>query len=736
MKIENLDRKEFYDLFVNRSDVYAVQKSDGTYFRENKELTEDTFFNSKTIGLYQLNKDNKVKWAVLDIDIKKENWNQNDYNVDDWNDKLLEQKQIAKNILDNAGVPSLVEFSGNKGYHLWIFFDEAIEADRVKPWMEKLFLDMKVADPAFEWEIFPKQGSIDKNGFGNLVKAPLQVHKKSRRHSYFLDEQNNKIEGLPDVIRYDASLIPLIEATQDTQKPEYKKCDAQELLPSAKLKEITKNCSYFKELLNTIEDSGYLGHDERIWLANILKQFGEETTHKYFSKLEDYDRNFTQSQLDSLKGYPSLCSSACANELCENIKLRGNRSPIAFAYNKMSKELIDPDKPWGFIEGESGGYWYYYLNNPRIAKSKGFLKDIYKDFKMEFTDKLPFFIFKFDVHDDNHINFKSKTINLFTPTEYLLLDRSDDPFTPEEHFPAINQLLSNLIPEDNERNLFINWLSTIVNTRENQMTAWVFNGGQGHGKNLFFDKVLKPILGEKQTKLIDDKSLKSDWNGYLKDAFFIAFNEVANNNSDRNKLNSVIKSIVTDDEHVIHMKFINPFTIKNSTNCIFFSNEKVPLIVEHDDRRFNIVQTSGKLQNKEWFKDNPSGFIKNLNNEVPAFAQYLRNYSYDEKQAKRVFTNDIKRRITNAGMNRFEEFALKLKAKDSEWFSENTEESINVDINFSEYTFSHNRIERREAKLIFEAIYGEEISINKLTDKLGLYGVKVKKSDSIRYYSW
>ena len=99
MNIKHTDRKEFYDLFVNRNDIYAVQQSDGRYFTETEELAEDKFFNSKTIGLYQLNKDNKVKWAVLDIDIKKEVWKQDDFNVDNWSEKLLLQVQIAKDIL-------------------------------------------------------------------------------------------------------------------------------------------------------------------------------------------------------------------------------------------------------------------------------------------------------------------------------------------------------------------------------------------------------------------------------------------------------------------------------------------------------------------------------------------------------------------------------------------------------------------------------------------------------------
>lgn len=738
MNINSTDREAFYELFVNRNDVYAIQQSNGAYFPEHKKLTADKFFNSKTIGLYQLSLDNKVKWAVLDIDIKKEVWKQPDFNVDDWNEKLLKQVTLAKNIFDKAGVHSLIEFSGNKGYHLWVFFDKEIDAGSVKDWMQKLFKDMKAADPAFDWEIFPKQAKLDEiKGLGNLVKAPLHLHKKSMKFSFFIDHQFNKIEGLPEVIKYDTALIPKVETPKaETFKITSHQNKTADQLPLEKFKEVTNSCSYFKTLIEKLENERHLNHEERIRLANLLKPFGNEVTHNFFSKLTDYDRDYTESKLDSLKGNPSLCSTICGTDLCENIKKRGNRSPIAFAYNTMQRTLINPDVPWVFIEGKTSAYHYLLDGELEIAKSKTFLKDTLASFGMKLPDAFPFFSFKFDVHDDTQINHKTRMYNLFTPTKYLLMEKTEESLTPDIDFPCINKLLSNLIPVNDEREHFINWLSAIVNTRDNQMTAWVFTGGQGAGKNLFFENILKPLLGEKQTKLIDDKTLKSDFNGYLRDVFFMAFNEVASSNNERNKLNSIIKSIVTDEEHVIHMKFINPFSIKNNTNCIFFSNEKVPLIVEEDDRRFNIVQTGGKLSNKEWFKKDPSGFIKDMKNEVPNFAQYLKNYDFDENKSKIVITNDIKRRITNAGMNRFEEFALKLKVNDVEWFSDKTDDSIVLNINFNESTFAHSRIERSTAKLIFNEIHGEDISLHKLTKQLELYGITVTKSGNIRYYKW
>ena len=108
---------------------------------------------------------------------------------------------------------------------------------------------------------------------------------------------------------------------------------------------------------------------------------------------------------------------------------------------------------------------------------------------------------------------------------------------------------------------------------------------------------------------------------------------------------------------------------------MFFSNESVPVFIEQGDRRFNVVTTNGNLNKQDWFESDPIAFIAALEEEVPAFAQFLMNWKYDELKAKRVFANEAKETMVSAGMNRFEEFVNKLKSQDIVWFEEHANTS-------------------------------------------------------------
>ena len=65
--------EKIWNLFINRSDTYAIQVSEGkekgTYRRINEPLTkaliEQHLAGQVTIGLYQLETDNSVKFAVI-----------------------------------------------------------------------------------------------------------------------------------------------------------------------------------------------------------------------------------------------------------------------------------------------------------------------------------------------------------------------------------------------------------------------------------------------------------------------------------------------------------------------------------------------------------------------------------------------------------------------------------------------------------------------------------------------
>lgn len=365
-------------------------------------------------------------------------------------------------------------------------------------------------------------------------------------------------------------------------------------------------------------------------------------------------------------------------------------------------------------------------------------------------DVFPVLEADFDVKINDRIDYDNEKINLFVPTSYMLLNKTAETFHPRYDFPHIYRLLMNLIPNYRERKRFLNWLAGILQTREKQLTAWVMKGEQGAGKGIFLDKVLKEIFGRRQSVKVEDSDLQSDFNPWLKNTIIVAFNEVAHDNNTRNNIKSRIKAIITDPDVMINEKNIRNYFITNYVNCLFFSNEKVPLFIENKDRRLNVVNTGSNLISFPWFKKDPEKFINSLKPEVPKFAQFLMNWKYDPVAAKTCIENEEKRSMVSVALNKFEEFANRLKGKDVEWFEENiihsTFEQNQIFLgNMDKIIVTANDLEGRISKDLaleaFNHIYtNQQVNNMQLGRSLKLYGIKSERSrkvgDDNWYYIW
>jgi len=370
-----------------------------------------------------------------------------------------------------------------------------------------------------------------------------------------------------------------------------------------------------------------------------------------------------------------------------------------------------------------------------LGVNKEVLENILLSSKQVLPDVLPVLKVDFDVMMNERYDIEKEKFNFFIPTEYMLLEKKEKEIKPTKQFPSIEKLLVNLLPNTEERLRYINWLAGILQTRQKQQTAWVFKGKPGAGKGIMLDHILKPLFGSKQAIKVEDQQLKADFNPWLQNALLIAFNEVAHDNNSRNTIKSKIKAIITDSEVIINEKNIRNYTITNYVNCLFFSNEEVPVFIEQGDRRFNVVVTGGNLREKEWFND-PDEFIKGFGKEVPAFAQFLMNWSYDKQLAMTCIDNEEKEMMVGAAMNKFEEFATYLKNNDVSWFESNASYAMK-----EHYRNIEGKILKSSALKLFADIYSSYSTTDvEFGKKLKLYGIKPfrerKGGVDMQYYIW
>lgn len=207
------------DLFVHRTDAYGEQwlnkttgesgYSKATYqncpdgqkcenfrceHRENLKLLPATInqhvIGQKTIGVYQLGDADTVKWLCLDID--KDKTLGKDIDPASLQQNAQDQVRALVKQAVKMGLKPAVEDSGNRGYHLWIFFVAPVPASLAQAIGHFLVNNVPVND-GLHIEIFPKQ--VSAKSLGNLVKLPLGVHLKSGRRSAFV---NRNFEPIAD----------------------------------------------------------------------------------------------------------------------------------------------------------------------------------------------------------------------------------------------------------------------------------------------------------------------------------------------------------------------------------------------------------------------------------------------------------------------------------------------------------------------------------------------------------
>ena len=156
----------YASLFVQRSDQYAVQQRDGSYWRVGEPLTLSHLTahlaGRWTLGSYVLDALSRCSFAVFDAD----------------GEDGLERLALLSEELLRGGVPTLLEAS-RRGGHLWVHLVEPTPAHLVRGWLLPYAVAIGV-------ELYPKQDWLSPGGSGSLIRLPLGVHQQSRGWYPFL----------------------------------------------------------------------------------------------------------------------------------------------------------------------------------------------------------------------------------------------------------------------------------------------------------------------------------------------------------------------------------------------------------------------------------------------------------------------------------------------------------------------------------------------------------------------
>lgn len=224
---------------IERRDVKAIQKPNGGYtpVRVNSKDTTsptvpwhvndllDHIDGKATFGHYLVRPDtNTVRCFAFDIDIRAKARPEADEEPIFWDGEEIDPRQIwlakgksaaradigkqlqamtfglgifIQKILD---VKVLMAYSGSKGTHVYAILDEGTAAADARDAARRVldatgvmveehgsnFFRHESAYPALQVEMFPKQDTVALDSFGNLMRLPLGINRKTGDSGFFL----------------------------------------------------------------------------------------------------------------------------------------------------------------------------------------------------------------------------------------------------------------------------------------------------------------------------------------------------------------------------------------------------------------------------------------------------------------------------------------------------------------------------------------------------------------------
>lgn len=139
----------------------------------------------------------------------------------------------------------------------------------------------------------------------------------------------------------------------------------------------------------------------------------------------------------------------------------------------------------------------------------------------------------------------------------------------------------------------LRWLAYPIQKHGAKMrTALIFHGPQGAGKNLFFE-AYAAIYG-KYSRIVGQAEIDDKFNDWASGKLFMIADEVVAR-QELFHIKNKLKALITGDCIRINPKNVAAHDERNHVNLVFLSNEKQPLVLEKDDRRFMVVWTPEKL---------------------------------------------------------------------------------------------------------------------------------------------
>lgn len=283
---------------------------------------------------------------------------------------------------------------------------------------------------------------------------------------------------------------------------------------------------------------------------------------------------------------------------------------------------------------------------PDAVKTKNLkkIKDSIRGVKKSFNRYKP----EFYIDTDN-----LSTLNMFKHTYLTSLEITNRITYPQllevldgGNFDRLKILLRNNIGNDLSIQWFLNWVSIEMNEPKTLKTTFVVIGEQGSGKSLLIEEIFKTIYHSNNVSVLDNKSIKDNFNDIYNYKSFVIMNEVSTMDlKENNQITQDLKRLITDGTFINRGMFKSGLEKVKTFNLGFTTNKNTPLQIEPGDRRFSVFGRGKGLLSNESIKEEFDSFIDNVKREIREFLPILKSLEYDTQITIKPIMTKLKKDI-------------------------------------------------------------------------------------------
>lgn len=296
------------------------------------------------------------------------------------------------------------------------------------------------------------------------------------------------------------------------------------------------------------------------------------------------------------------------------------------------------------------------------AKTETQVRHFAKQYGVPLGDFIPEWDLVFDPHapSASRVDVSNRKLNLYEPTVYGKAKPKKVTVVP----PTIKKIIYHAVGSDQEvYDHFINWLACIFQFKTRTLTAWVLHGVEGTGKGMLMSRIIRPLLGTKQTAARPMEELNEPYNHWMANCFVAFIDEIEAKALDNERgVSAKLRNWITEPMISVRAMYAGSHEMENHTNWIFASNMPEPIVLKAHDRRFNIAVYQPQrlhLTDKE---------MANLDGELQAFHDFMMTYKADRRLASTLVDTEDRKTMISISETSIDVAISRLHKGDIEFF--------------------------------------------------------------------